>query len=375
MLTNGFGVSGEATVESAIPPTVQLAFYIGAFVFFLGVLYTIFTTREYPPEDLAAFEKAKRESAGLGHAFREIFRGIGSMPGADEAARGRAVLHVVRAVLHVDLLRAGVAKGIFKGAPLGASNATVDQALDDPQNAALLDAAARAARSYEELKRQVAAAVPAGEARGGALDGVITMLGLKAPPPDPAARITAAELASALERSLAAGGAPASEADRTNPMVRTVASLLGQNGLAPGAVAAPASLQSASGALVLRLASARRYQEGVSWAGVCFAAYNLVAFAFSFLLLALVKRFSARSIHIACLALGGLGLLSVLGVREPSLLLASMVGVGVAWASSSPCRTPCSRTPCPRRRWASTWASSTFSSCCPRSSPRSGSVG
>ena len=68
-----------------------------------------------------------------------------------------------------------------------------------------------------------------------------------------------------------------------------------------------------------------------------------MAFGFSFLLLALVKRFSARSIHVVCLALGGLGLLSVLVVAraEPAARLD-----GRAWASrgraSSPCPTPCS---------------------------------
>jgi maltose/moltooligosaccharide transporter len=334
VLTRGFGVSGESTVESAIPPTVHVAFTIGAFVFFLGVLYTVLTTREYPPEDLAAFEKAKRETAGLSHAFREIFQGIGSMPGPMRKLAAVQFFTWFGLFCLWIYFAPGVAKDIFKGAPLGAANATVDRTLDEPSNAPLLDAAARAARAYEDLKRQVASVAPAGgEPRAGALDGVLTMLGLKAAPPDPGARVTAAELASALERSLGEGGAPASDADRQNPMVRTVASLLGQNGLGPGAAAAPAALGAASEALVERLASARRYQEGVSWAGVCFAAYNLVAFGFSFLLLALVKRASARSIHLVCLALGGLGLLSVLVVREPGLLLFSMVGVGVAWAS------------------------------------------
>ena len=333
VLTRGFGVSGESTVESAIPPTVHVAFTIGAFVFFLGVLYTILTTPEYPPEDLAAFEKAKRETSGLSHAFREIFQGIGSMPGPMKKLAAVQFFTWFGLFCLWIYFAPGVAKGIYRGTPLGVANATVDRTLDDPANAPLLDAAARAARAYENLKRQVAGTAPAdGETRG-ALDGVLTMLGLKAPPPDPGARITAAELASALERSLAEGGAAASDADRRNPMVRTVASMLGQNGLAPGAAAAPAALGAASAALVDRLAAARRYQEGVSWAGVCFAAYNLVAFGFSFLLLALVKRASARSIHLACLALGGLGLLSVLVVREPSLLLVSMVGVGIAWAS------------------------------------------
>jgi maltose/moltooligosaccharide transporter len=333
VLTRGFGVSGESTVGSAIPPTVHVAFSIGALVFFFAVLYTVITTPEYPPEDLAAFEKAKRETSGLSHAFREIFQGIGSMPGPMRK------LAVVQFFTWFSLFclwiyfAPGVAKRIFGGAPLGVANATVEAALDEAQNAPVLDAAAAVARGYEDLKRRVAQASPtAGEAGRGAFDGVLTMLGLRAAPPDPGSRVTAAELAGVVERTLAATVARASDAERQNPLVRTVASLLGQNGLAPGQ-APRVAIEAAAVALVDRLASARRYQEGVSWAGVCFAAYNLVAFGFSFLLLGLVKRSSARTIHLACLALGGLGLLSVLAVRDPHLLLLSMVGVGVAWAS------------------------------------------
>jgi maltose/moltooligosaccharide transporter len=333
VLTRGFGVSAESTVGSAIPPTVHVAFTVGAFVFFLGVLYTVVTTKEYPPEDVAAFEKAKRETSGLGPAFREIFQGIGSMPGPMRK------LALVQFFSWFGLFclwiyfAPGVAKGIFRGAPLGVSNATVDAALDEPENAPVLAAAAAVARGYEERKRQVAAAAaPAGESRAGALDVPLTVLGLESPPPDPGARLTAADIARLIERSLATPVPPASAAERTSPLVRTVASLLGQHGLAPGAPSR-AGLPAASSAVAERLASARRYQEGVSWGGVCFATYNLVAFGFSFALLALVKKASARAIHVACLTLGGLGLLSVLLVRQPSLLLVSMVGVGIAWAS------------------------------------------
>jgi maltose/moltooligosaccharide transporter len=333
VLTRGLGVSGESTVGSAIPPTVHVAFTIGAFVFFLGVLYTVVTTKEYPPEDLAAFKRATRETSGLGHAFREIFRGIGSMPGPMRKLAAVQFFTWFALFCLWIYFAPGVAKGIFRGAPLGVTNATVGAALDLPENAPVLDAAAAVARGYEELKRQVsAAAPPPGEARGGALDGALTMLGLKRPPPDPAARLTAGDLAALIERSLAAPAPAASASERTSPLVRTVASFLGQNGLAPGAPPG-AGLPAAASAVVERLASARRYQEGVSWGGVCFAAYNLVAFAFSFLLLALVKRASARTIHVTCLSLGGLGLLSVLLVREPGLLLLSMLGVGIAWAS------------------------------------------
>ena len=42
ILTNGFGVSKEATVESPVPPAVRLAFYIGAGVFMIAVLVSAF---------------------------------------------------------------------------------------------------------------------------------------------------------------------------------------------------------------------------------------------------------------------------------------------------------------------------------------------
>ena len=79
VLTNWFQVPSDAS-GNAIPRAVRLSFYIGSGVFLLAVLYTIATTPEYPPEDIAKFRKQKAESAGLGNALSEIFSGIGSMP-------------------------------------------------------------------------------------------------------------------------------------------------------------------------------------------------------------------------------------------------------------------------------------------------------
>jgi maltose/moltooligosaccharide transporter len=58
MLTNWFGVPNTAP-EGVIPPSVKLAFYIGGVVFFLSVLVTIFTTKEYSPEELKEFDAVK----------------------------------------------------------------------------------------------------------------------------------------------------------------------------------------------------------------------------------------------------------------------------------------------------------------------------
>ena len=75
------------------------------------------------------------------------------------------------------------------------------------------------------------------------------------------------------------------------------------------------------------------YQAGNEWGGVCFSVYNGTAFVFAFVLLALVRRSSPRSIHRICLLAGGLGLISAAVFQDQYLLLGSLVLVGVAWAS------------------------------------------
>jgi maltose/moltooligosaccharide transporter len=75
------------------------------------------------------------------------------------------------------------------------------------------------------------------------------------------------------------------------------------------------------------------YAEGIAWGGNCFAMYSAVCFAFSFVLPALAERLGRRLTHGLCLAMGALGLLSVALISSKYVLLLSMVGVGVAWAS------------------------------------------
>ncbi len=74
-------------------------------------------------------------------------------------------------------------------------------------------------------------------------------------------------------------------------------------------------------------------EEAGAWTGICFATYNLVCFAFSFVLLALSRKFSSKIIHLVCLMIGGLGLISVMFVTDQQILLVSMTAVGIAWAS------------------------------------------
>ena len=70
------GVS-DAAEPGVIPMTVKVAFTIGAVVFMLSILYTIFTTKEYPPEDMEEF---KREKAKKNSFISDILNNIGNMP-------------------------------------------------------------------------------------------------------------------------------------------------------------------------------------------------------------------------------------------------------------------------------------------------------
>ena len=70
------GVSNEAG-PGVVPPSVQVAFSIGACVFLASILVTVFTTREYPPEDLQRFHDERRQGKG---AVTEILHDIAHMP-------------------------------------------------------------------------------------------------------------------------------------------------------------------------------------------------------------------------------------------------------------------------------------------------------
>src|SRR5580698_2746630 len=79
ILTNVFHVTGK-NVAGTIPFNVRISFYIGAATFLGAVLWTIFTTKEYPPDNLAEFQKEKTVHGGIGAGAREIVLSIREMP-------------------------------------------------------------------------------------------------------------------------------------------------------------------------------------------------------------------------------------------------------------------------------------------------------
>jgi maltose/moltooligosaccharide transporter len=197
VLTNLFDVKGGTSAENAIPLTVKLSFFLGAAVFLGAVLWTIFRTKEYPPEDIIEFRKRKQERKGILIFFKEILEDIIHMP---------------------------------------------------------------------STMRKLA------------LVQFFTWLGL---------------FCMWLYFSVAVA--------RSVFMAPDEKSVL--------------------------------YQHGIEWASLCFGMYSLVCFGFSFVLPKLASLAGRRLTHTICLLCGAAGLLSVGVIHNQYLLIFSMIGVGIAWAS------------------------------------------
>jgi maltose/moltooligosaccharide transporter len=75
------------------------------------------------------------------------------------------------------------------------------------------------------------------------------------------------------------------------------------------------------------------YNEGADWVSVLFGIYNGIAALAALFLPILAKYTSRRVTHFIALMCGGIGLLSIYFIKDPDMLLASMVGIGIAWAS------------------------------------------
>ncbi len=83
-----YGVEGNSS--NGVPLSVLWAFKLGAGAFLLAVLWTVVSSKEYPPEDMQRFLLKKRHHRGF--KFKPLFPVVGAVAGAlAGAARGGLV--------------------------------------------------------------------------------------------------------------------------------------------------------------------------------------------------------------------------------------------------------------------------------------------
>ncbi|HRI22598.1 MAG TPA: MFS transporter [Panacibacter sp.] len=75
------------------------------------------------------------------------------------------------------------------------------------------------------------------------------------------------------------------------------------------------------------------YGEAVGWTGLVNGWYNIVTFLSAFALVGLAKKYSAKSVHMGCLAMACIALIILPHIENKWFVFIPMIGFGIAWAS------------------------------------------
>ncbi|WP_128543568.1 MFS transporter [Larkinella soli] len=265
LLTNWFGVSNEAA-QGVIPDSVKWSFYLGGGVFLLAVLWTVFTSKEYSPEELQAFgDHAEHQPAEATFPGSEPY-----LKNGRRQVRNGLIATGIGAVLTFIFLSRGLDKQLL------------------------------------------------------IFSGMIVIVGLLF------------VVAGLLQRGGNARNSFVTIVNDLENMPSTMKQLAVVQFFSWFALFAMWIYTTA--AVTSHIygttdTTSKAYNDGADWVGVCFAAYSLVSALVAFAIPVLARKTSRRVAHLICLVCGGLGLISIYFISNPNLLILSMVGVGIAWAS------------------------------------------
>jgi maltose/moltooligosaccharide transporter len=262
ILTNWFGVANTAP-EGIVPQSVKLSFYIGGVVLLCAVLYTVFTSKEYTPEDLAAFEEDKAKTTGLSYEIKppvtssQYFKNglIWSLSGLIITAlvamfKLNAQLYIVSGLLLAFGLILIVSGFISKR---------------DPEPRGITDI----------------------------MNDLLHM------------PKTMGELAIVQFFSWFAF-------------------------YAMWIYTTPAVTQHIYGTTD---SASELYNQGANWVGVLFGVYSGVSAIFAFLLPILARQIGRKATHSLALAVGGVSFISFFFIKNPTMLIIPMIGIGFTWGS------------------------------------------
>lgn len=271
VFTNWFGISNEAPV-GVIPDSVKWSFYLGAFAFLTSVMYTVFTTKEFPPEDLEEFRK-KRKQQTFTDALVEPFTGILKMP------------RTMRQLAWVQFFTwfALFAMWIY------ATNAVTSTIYDMKISRSIFD------KMDFEIKENLAT-------------------------------YSGSDLSKELNQYRALETDISEVRQFQQGKNEVVISLNLANYFAQSPI-----LDENEKSELVRVKS--EYNKGANWLGVCSSIRNGVAALFAFIIPLIAARTSRRRTHMICLLMGGIGLISIRFIENPDLIGVAMGLVGIAWAS------------------------------------------
>jgi len=255
-----WGVSNVAGA-SGIPETVRISFWVGGIALFVAVLWTVLTTKEYSPKEMAAFGESAEHPDG-----DQTIRALASRSVGSSLAWIAAGILVVIGVLEFALEKEMYVLGGLLIAYGLASIAGIQLAKAGKQNNMLANIVGDFSGMPSVMKRLALAQFFSWSA--------LFIMWIN-----------------------------------TTPVV------------ADNFYHAPDPASAA-------------YQEAGNWVGVLFSVYNGVACIAALAILPwLAKSIGKARTHMLCLLAGAAGYLSFLVIKDPKVLIASEIGIGIAWAS------------------------------------------
>jgi maltose/moltooligosaccharide transporter len=284
VFTNWFGFSNTADAGE-IPDSVKWSFYLGGLAFLGSVLYTVFTAKEFPPEDIEKFKEEKKNTT-FKDALGETFGGIFKMP------------TTMKQLAFVQFFTwfALFAMWIYSTNAVTANkyNMKVDQQLVTKMEAALkADSLTMASALASSNPSQIDEEKDKLQKRIESLQTDIKEIRDYRSTHNPVA--ISVNLANHF-------------ADSLNPQTT---------------LAEKAALKRVQ----------QEYNDGADWLNVCSSVRNGVAALFAFILPLIAARTNRKITHLICLVIGGIGLISIYFITNPTYIIVSMGMVGIAWAS------------------------------------------
>lgn len=342
VLTNWFNISNVAA-EGEIPPSVKFAFYIGGMVFFLAVLWTVVSSKEYSPEEMEAFEAAdeqnhqgnERESL---HPVKDtrLFRN-----GLIWLLTGLTLFFLFDTFIYMDY-----GLGVFFGGIALFGLLQILTGLFTRQGKTQLGLVTIINDLYYmpgTMKQLAGVQFFSWFALFSMW--IYTTAGVTSTKYDMAlSRSMVMELVSEFERL--------SRLDESAQWKHTheVGNDLGKyrKKLESGEEEVISTVRLAgyftdphkADLLMLSPETTARllhiqqeYNRGADWVGVLMAVYNGFAAMMAFVIMLMARVITRKKVHFICLVVGGLSLISFYLIPDPRWLLVSELGIGLAWAS------------------------------------------
>jgi len=276
IMTNWMGLSNVAP-DGEIPQTVQWAFYIGGAALFAAVLWTVFKTKEYSPEELAGFEAARNEALGIASDAGDTVQRTSS-----QFSRGGLIW-----------LSAGA---VFAGLVFVGRGEARPEWLGELEIAQELYVLAGLIAAFGMIQLVAGMLRSAGNDKGGFMEVVNDLFAM----PKTMRQLAVVQFFSWFAMfSMWIYGTPAvAEFHFLSPDPTT-----------------------------------RGYQDAADWWSLLGSVRNGVAAIAALGFIVIAVKMDRTRLHAANLTVGAAGFAAMLMIRDPDLLWLSMVAVGIAWAS------------------------------------------